>query len=108
MQAARNLASCGGTLGTAACTPAAGSLDTIATPSLDCSTAGMLVYPDGCLTARYPICLGAVTDAKEVLASLLGVPEKDPNDGHFANIGHTILGVRLSPAAEHVPECLYL
>ena len=65
----------------------------------------MQVYPDGCLTTRYPVCLGAVTDAKEVLASTLGVPDEDPSDDHFADAGHAILGMGLPTAAEHVPEC---
>ena len=92
-------------LGTAARTPAAGSLATIATPSLYCSTAGMLVYPNGCLMAGYPIRLGVVTNAKEVLASALDAPDEDPSDDHFADANHAILDMGLPTAAEHVPGC---
>lgn len=103
MHAARKLASCGGTLGTAARTPAAGSLTTIAAPSLDCSTAGMLVYPDGCPTTGYPIRLGVVTDATEVLASALDAPDEGPSDDHFTDADPAILDMGLPTAAEHVP-----
>ena len=48
------------------------------------------MYPDGCLTAGYSTHLGVVTGAKEVLASMHG---EDPNDDHFAGIGHVMLGV---------------
>ena len=107
MQADRKLVSHGGTLGTAACTTAEGILSADATPSLDCSTAGILVYPDGCLTAGYPIRLGAVTVVKKVLRSALGTPDEDPSDGHFAAAGCVFLGVRLPAAVEYVPECPY-
>ena len=91
----------------AACTTAAGILSTDAAPSLDCSTAGMVVHPDGCLTDGYPICLGAITDVKEVITSALGAHDEDPSDGHFADDGHAFLGVRLPAGVEHVPECPY-
>ena len=91
----------------AVCTTAAVMLSADAAPSLDCSTAGMLVYPDGCLTAGYPIRLGAVTVVKKILRSALGTPDEDPSDGHFAAAGSVFLGVRLPAAAEHVTECPY-
>ena len=65
----------------------------------------MLVYPDGCFTAGYPIHLGVVTDSKEVLAF---APDQDPSDDHFANAGHAILGKGLPTAVGHVPGCRHL
>ena len=39
---------------------------------LEVATTGTLVYSDGCLTARYPIHLGATAGVVEVLASAFG------------------------------------
>ena len=88
-------------LGAAARTPATDCLATIATPSLDYSTRGMLVYPDGRFTAGYSTHLGVVAGAKEVLAS---IHDEDSNDDHFAGAGHVMLGMELPAAAEHVPR----
>ena len=107
-QAARKLASCGGLLGAPAHTPAAGCLASIATLSLDCSTRGTLVYPDGHLTAGYSTRLGVVAGAKEVLASIHDAPDEDPNDDHFADASHVMLGMELPAAAEHVPRYPHL
>ena len=107
-QAARKLASCGGSLGAPAHTPATGCLASIATPSLDYSTRGMLVYPDGRLTTGYSTCLGVAVGAKEVLASIHDAPDEDPSDDHFADAGHVMLGMELPAAAEHVPRRQHL
>ena len=40
------------------------------------------MHSDGCLTARYPICLGAVAGVIGVLTSALGADDEDPSDGH--------------------------
>ena len=104
-QAARKLASCDGLLGAPAHTPAAGCLASIATPSLDYSTRGMLVYPDDRLTARYSNRWGVVAGAKEDLAS---IHDEDLNDDHFAGASHVMLGMELPAAAEHVPRHQHL
>ncbi|MCG8390893.1 MAG: hypothetical protein MJA30_35420 [Cytophagales bacterium] len=104
-QAARKLASCGSSLDAPAHTPATGCPASIATPSLDYSTRGMLVYLDGHLTARYSTHLGVATGAKEVLTSM---HDKGPNDVHFAGAGHVMLGMELPAAAEHVPRRQHL
>ena len=67
----------------------------------------MLEYPDGCLTAGYHTCLGALADAKEVLACALDAPDEDPSGNHVADAGHAIVGMRLPATVEHVPECQY-
>ena len=61
----------------------------------------MLEYPDGCLTAGYPIRLGAVTGAKEVLASTLDAPDGDPSDDHFAMLIMQYLGLGMI----RIPHC---
>ena len=70
-QATRKIASCIGLLDAPAQTPATDCPALFATPSLDYSTRGMLMYPDGRLTAGYSTRLGVVTGAKEVLASIM-------------------------------------
>ena len=100
-QAARKLASYSSLLDAPAHTPATGCAASIATPSLDYSTRGMLVYPDGCLTAGYSTHLGGVAGAKEVLAS---THDEVPNDDHFAGAGHVMLGMAVPAAAERVPR----
>ena len=52
--------------------------------------------------------MGAITDAKGVLASSLGAPDEDPSDDHFADAGYAVLGMGLPTAAERGPECQYL
>ena len=74
---------------------------------LGVSTTGMLVYPDGCLTAGYPIRLGAVTGVIEVLASAFRALDEDPSDGHFADAGRAALDMRLPAVIELVPVCPY-
>ena len=100
-QAARKVASCGGSLDASTQTPSAGSPTPFSTPSLDYSCRGMLVYPDGRLTAGYSIRLGVVTGGKEVLASM---HDEDPNDDHIAGTDHVMLGMELPAAAELVPR----
>ena len=104
-QAARKLASCGGSLDAPAHTPATGCPTSIATPSLDYSTRGMLVYPDGRLTAGYSARLGAVAGAKAVLASM---HVEVPNDDNFADAGHVMLGMMLPATAGLVPRHQHL
>ena len=67
----------------------------------------MLVYPDGCLTAGYPIRLGAAAGVVEVLTSAFGAIDEDTSDGCFADAGHAPLHVRLPAVAELVPVCSY-
>ena len=88
-------------------TISAGILSTDAAPSLDCFAVGMLVYPDGCLTAGYPIRLGAVKAVIEVLTSALGADDEDPSDGCFSDAGRASLHVRLPDVAKLVPVCSY-
>ena len=107
-QAARKVASCGGSLDASTQTPAAGCPAPFATPSLNYSFRGMLVYPYGRLTAGYSTRLGVVTGAKEVLASMRDAPDEDPCDDHFADADHAMLGMELPAAAEHVPRPQYL
>ena len=52
---------------------------------------GMLVYPNGCLAAGYPRCLGAVTGVTGVLTSVLGADSEDPSDVCFADAGDASL-----------------
>ena len=65
----------------------------------------MLEYPDGCLTAGYPTRLGALPDAKEVVACALDAPDEDPSGNHVSDAGRATFSLRLPAAAEHVPEC---
>ena len=65
----------------------------------------MLKYPDGYLTAGYPTHLGALADAKEVVACALDAPDEDPSGNHITDAGHAILSLRLPAVVEHVPEC---
>ena len=57
------------------------------------------MYPDGRLTAGYSTRVGIVTGGKEVLASM---HDEDPNDDHFAEADHVMLGMELPAAAEQV------
>ena len=63
------------------------------------------MYPDGRLTTGYSTCLGVVSGAKEVLASM---HDEDPNDDHFVGAGHVMIGMELPAAAEHVPRHQHL
>ena len=74
---------------------------------LEITTASLLMYPDGCLTARYPIHLGAGAGVVEVLASTFDVVDVDPSDGHFADAEHVSCDVRLTVVVELVPVCPY-
>ena len=65
----------------------------------------MLEYPDGYLTAGYPTRLGALADAKEVVACALDAPDEDPSSNHITDAGRAIFSLRLPAAVEHVPEC---
>ena len=65
----------------------------------------MLVYPDGRLTAGYSTCLGVVTGATGVLASM---HVEVPNDDNFADAGHVMLGMMWSATAELVPRHQHL
>ena len=65
----------------------------------------MLEYPDGFLTAGYPTRLGALADAKEVVACAIDAPDEDPSGNHVSDTGHAAFSLRLHAAAEHVPEC---
>ena len=89
-QAARKVASCGGSLDASTQTTVAGSPAPFSTPSLDYSFRGMLVYPDGRLTTGYSTRLGIVAGAKEVLASMHVAVR---NDDNFADAGHVMLGM---------------
>ena len=98
-QAARKVASCGDSLDVSTQTTAAGSPAPFSTPSLDCSFRGMLVYPDGRLTAGYSTHLGVVAGAKAVLAST-----HVPNDDNFEDADHVLLGMMLPAAAGLLPR----
>ena len=63
------------------------------------------MYPDGCLTAGYPIRLGAVTGVTGVLISVLGAGDEDSSDGCFADAGRASLHVALPAVAELMPAC---
>ena len=65
----------------------------------------MLVYPDGRLTAGYSTRLGVVTGAAGVLASM---HVEVPNDDHFVDAGHVMLGMMLPAAAVLVPRLQHL
>ena len=65
-------------------------------------TASLLVYPDGCLTAGYPIRLGASVGVEEVLASTVDAVDVNPSGGHFSDAEHASHGVRWTTAAELV------
>ena len=65
----------------------------------------MLEYPDGYLTAGYTTRLGALADAKGVVACALDAPDEDPSGNHASDAGHATFSLRLPAAAEHVPEC---
>ena len=65
----------------------------------------MLEYPDSYLTAGYPTRLGALADAKEVVACALDAPDEDPSGNHTSDAGRATFSLRLPAAAEHVPEC---
>ena len=67
----------------------------------------MLVYPDGCLAAGYPIRLGAAAGVVEVLASAFGATDEDPSRGCFADTERASCGMRLPAVAELVPVCPY-
>ena len=67
----------------------------------------MPVYPDGCLTAGYPKCLGAVTGVTGVLASVLGADGEGPSEVCFADAGHASLCMGLPVAAGLMPVCSY-
>ena len=74
---------------------------------LEVATTGMLVYPDGCLTAGYPIRLGAAAGVVEVLTSAFGAIDEDTSDGCFADAEHASRGMRLPAVVELVPVCPY-
>ena len=65
------------------------------------------MYPDGCLTAGYPICLGAGAGVIEVLASTFDAVDVDPSDGCFADAERASCNVRLTAVMELVPVCPY-
>ena len=65
----------------------------------------MLKYPDGYLTAGYPTHLGALADAKEVVACALDAPDEDLSGNHVSDAGRATFSLRLPAAAEHVSEC---
>ena len=65
------------------------------------------MYPDGCLTAGYPMRLGAVTSVIGVFTSALGADDEGLSDGCFADAGHASLHVRLPAVAELVLVCSY-
>ena len=57
---------------------------------LEITTASSLVYLDCCLTAGYPIRLGAGAGIVEVLASAFDAVDVDPSDGRFADAEHAM------------------
>ena len=65
----------------------------------------MLEYPDSYLTTGYPTRLGALADAKEVVACALDAPDEDPSGNHISDAARATFSLRLPAAAEHVPEC---
>ena len=74
---------------------------------LEIPTASSLVYPDGCLTAGYPIHLGAGAGVEEVLASTFDEVDGDPSDGRFSDAERASRDVRWTTVAELVPVCPY-
>ena len=74
---------------------------------LEVAAAGMLAYPDGCLSAGYPIRFGAAAGVVEVLASAFGAVDEDPSGGRFADAERASRGMRLPAVAELVPVCPY-
>ena len=63
------------------------------------------MYPDSRLTAGYSTRLGVVAGAKGVLASM---HIEVPNDDHFVDAGHVMLGMMLPAEAELVPRHQHL
>ena len=95
-QAARKVASCGGSLDASTQTTAAGSPAPFSTPSLDYSFRGVQVYPDGRLTAGHSTRLGVDVGVKAVLASMR---VEVPNDDNFEDADHVLLGMMVPAAA---------